>query len=150
MPAIIIDTREQEPYTFDGFETRIATLRTGDYSLEGFESRIVIERKSKADAYGCAGAGRGRFERCLARLTAFERKAVVIEASLADLAIIPPYIDTRNPHHTTGAKAVRSAVSWSMRYDVPFWLAGNRAMGERLTVLLFAKFLKHVAKGGGR
>ncbi len=60
LPPIIIDTREQAPFTFEGYETKIATLKTGDYSLEGFEDKVAVERKSKADAYGCVGGSRMR------------------------------------------------------------------------------------------
>lgn len=51
-PIIVVDTREQRPYSFD--EARVggvvhAALPAGDYSLLGQETRIAIERKSLAD-----------------------------------------------------------------------------------------------------
>jgi ERCC4-type nuclease len=67
---ILIDTREQEPYTFTGYEaaTETATLPRGDYSLPGFQDRAAIERKSLNDLIGCLmGKDRERFERELAR-----------------------------------------------------------------------------------
>lgn len=78
---VVIDTREQAPFTFQGLrtdakdgrrqlvvETIPSTLATGDYSIEGLEELISIERKSVSDFYGTILAGRDRFERELQRL----------------------------------------------------------------------------------
>lgn len=57
---VIVDTREQQPFTFPGFpdvETRRETLTTGDYSLAGFESTIAWRRTPPARR---TGRGRGR------------------------------------------------------------------------------------------
>jgi len=35
IPAIIIDTREQLPYSFDGHPVEVRGLKTGDYSIIG-------------------------------------------------------------------------------------------------------------------
>jgi ERCC4-type nuclease len=142
IPAIVIDTREQLAYGFDGFFTERRKLDTGDYSLVGYENRVAVERKSKADAYGCVGAGRDRFERCLRRLGEIERPAVVIEADLADFAVPPPR--TR----ITAAQAVGSYVSWSCTYRIPIFFCGTRAYSERVTLRWLMAFLKHVAGGG--
>lgn len=95
--AIVVDTREQLPYTFDGLHTdrsapggrrrivvdrRIATLQQGDYSLVGHESRVAVERKSLADLFGTLGQGRERFQRELLRLAGLDRAAIVVESSL--------------------------------------------------------------------
>ena len=49
LPVIIIDSREQIPYEFEG--SQVGTLKSGDYSLDGFQDRVAVERKSKADLY---------------------------------------------------------------------------------------------------
>jgi DNA excision repair protein ERCC-4 len=48
---LIIDTREQLPYAFQGYEVEIENenLSVGDYSLPGFEDRAAIERKTLND-----------------------------------------------------------------------------------------------------
>ena len=50
---IIIDTREQAPFTFRhermGATTEPGTLAVGDYSLAGLEDRVAVERKSLPD-----------------------------------------------------------------------------------------------------
>lgn len=93
--TIVIDTREQKPYTFAaipadqheqksrpdrlGYDlctgapillvsTTTAKLDQGDYSILGYEQQVGIERKSKADLYSTIASGRERFEREFERL----------------------------------------------------------------------------------
>ena len=42
---IIVDTREQQPWSFDFNEIAVAKLDTGDYSVAGLEEILCIERK---------------------------------------------------------------------------------------------------------
>lgn len=98
--AIVVDTREQLPWTFQGLfsdtsarggrrpivvDQRVATLQQGDYSLVGFEHLVAIERKSLPDLFGTLGQGRDRFERELTRLAELDRAAIVIEAPLGGI-----------------------------------------------------------------
>lgn len=83
---ILIDTREQAPFTFEGYEVELktATLPVRDYSLPGFEDRAAVERKSLDDLVGCLmGKDRERFERELVKGRAYDLFAVVVEATLA-------------------------------------------------------------------
>ncbi len=43
--TIIIDTREQKPWTFEHHAKANHKLDTGDYSIEGLENLVAIERK---------------------------------------------------------------------------------------------------------
>ena len=43
--TIIIDTREQKPWTFNDHLTCHAKLDTGDYAIKGLEHELCIERK---------------------------------------------------------------------------------------------------------
>lgn len=137
IPAILIDTREQEAFTFAGRETRRGTLHAGDYSLLGLESIVAVERKSKADYWGCLGKGRKRFEACLERLSAVTYPLVVIECSLedldepmayavggggADFSRIPPKV------------AQHTLLSWMQRYRVPILPCGTRRLAARTTL----------------
>jgi ERCC4-type nuclease len=77
---ILIDTREQAPFTFERFHahTERLTLPTGDYSLPGFTDRIEIERKELNDLIACLmNDNRERFERELARAQHYELFCVV-------------------------------------------------------------------------
>jgi len=43
--TIIVDTREQTPWTFDNYVVASQKLDTGDYSIQGLEHIFTIERK---------------------------------------------------------------------------------------------------------
>ena len=76
---IIIDTREQAPWSFDpsSVDVEVGTLKTGDYALAG-DLQFGIERKSLDDFLGTIGKGWKRFERELDRMDAAEWVAKVI------------------------------------------------------------------------
>ena len=62
---IIIDSREQAPFTFGDYDCEAVSgsLPTGDYSLAHLEHQIAIERKSLSDLVGCLFCGsRGQAE----------------------------------------------------------------------------------------
>ena len=82
---IIVDSREQRPYDFEGFTTVRRALPAGDYSLEGLETRFAVERKSLDDWVQTVLRARGRFSRELTRLQSYDWAAVVIEGSIADI-----------------------------------------------------------------
>lgn len=83
--TIVIDTREQRPYTFDGLSTVRRALPSGDYSLDGLEHSIAIERKSLDDWVHTILRARRRFRAELKRLQRMDFAAIVIEGSVADI-----------------------------------------------------------------
>ena len=148
--TIVIDTREQQPYTFQNTKPEPPEmikrgLITGDYSLTGFESRICVERKSVADLFGSVGTGRKRFEREMQRMSEFDYAALVIESDLSSIFTNPPNRSKMNP------KAVfRTLISWSQKYRVHVWPMWNRKAAERMTYLILKKYyddyIKNLAK----
>jgi ERCC4-type nuclease len=46
--TVVVDTREQEPYTFDPRSVTVIrrALPAGDYSIEGHEDSVAVERKT--------------------------------------------------------------------------------------------------------
>lgn len=140
---ILIDTREQAPFSFQRFsiETERATLPAGDYSIPGFEDRASIERKEINDLVGCLkGENRDRFERELSKLRMYELAAVVVEASLDDLS------KGRYRSEMKAHAVLQSVFAFQVRYRVPFIWAGNRAGGEYVTYSLLEKFLTEIEK----
>jgi len=136
---ILIDTREQNPYSFQT-ESETATLPTGDYSLEGGEHLIAIERKTLNDLIGCLTSGRGRFERELFRGRALDYFALVIEASLSDLS------NGEYRSKMLSKAAVQSLLAFSVRYDLPIFFAENRKYGARVTESLLLKYARELEK----
>jgi DNA excision repair protein ERCC-4 len=133
---ILIDTREQAPFTFKGYdvEPETATLPVGDYSLPGFQDSAALERKSLNDLIGCLmGKDRDRFERELARGRHHDLFMVVVEASLADVS------QGRYRSDIKPQAALQSIITFQVRYRIPFVWAGNRTGAEYMTYSFLAK-----------
>lgn len=164
--TVIIDTREQHPYSFTGFKgdarqgnlpliipTHVSKLDSGDYSIQGFENQISVERKSLADFYSTLTTGRRRFEAEMLRLSSMEVAAVVVEASLTDLIFNPP------PRCKVSPKVIyRSWISWQHRWRIPFHLCDTRSLAERTTFRILNWFweekrkieIQKIIRGNGR
>lgn len=140
--AIVCDTREppHTRYRFEDFPVVVKKLDAGDYSLVGFEDQFCVERKSKADAYGCVGKSRDRFKRCLDRLSMLKRAVIVIECSFHDFQTPP------SRTMISKQQAIGSYISWWSHYGVGvFW--GTRAECEAFTVKWLVACLKHSQEG---
>lgn len=149
--TVVIDSREQRPFTFEGFRTDsrqryaplvvptvVAGLGQGDYSLLGHEHRMAVERKSLADLYGTLGQGRERFERELQRLHQLEWAMVVVEADWEDILCRPPELSKLNPK-----TIFRSVIAWMQRYrNVHWWAADGRRAAEAVTLRCLERWHK--------
>ncbi len=139
----IVDTREQTPWELAPLRTARGTLRTGDYSVHGLEDYIAIERKSLPDLLGCIGGSRARFTEEIERLCAYEVRAVIIEASWADI-LSGAYRSAVKP-----ASACGSILGW-MAMGVPFLFAGDaHSASEACARLLFIAARRRFEQLGG-
>ena len=145
--VIAVDSREQWPYRFTGLHadadqghvpivvaTTRAYLETGDYTIPGFETEIAVERKSLADLYSTLGSRRVPFAAEHERLAAMQHAIVVVEADWFDVAMPPPGRSQLSPK-----TVFRTAVSWQVRYQVPWIMAGTRRFAEIWTFRFLEK-----------
>ena len=135
---ILIDTREQQPYTFENSQT--GTIPVGDYSIQGLENHIAIERKELNDLIGCLTNGRERFEKELHKGRALDYFALVIEASLSDL------INGRYRSQMDPKAAIQSLLASSIRHRMPIFFCENRKYAERVTESLLLKYCRELEK----
>lgn len=134
---IVVDSREQKPYTFPGIESVVEkTLDVGDYSLQGFEDRFAVERKTLNDLATSLGADRDRFEREIIRAQDLTEFVVVIEAPEDDVydyagtGACPNYYSAIYPNSIIG-----TVEKWPKKYDVlDFIWAESRAGGKQETL----------------
>ena len=124
-PTIIIDSREQRAWQFENLPSEPGTLAVGDYSVRGLTHLISIERKSLPDLLACVGRERDRFRRELQRLRAYRFRALVIEASYADLEA-GGWRSQVKP-----AAVLGSLAGWQCQYELPIWLAGDHQAAGR-------------------
>ncbi|MYM92552.1 ERCC4 domain-containing protein [Duganella vulcania] len=132
-PVVLVDTREQMPFDLARFSNwlsgvKTATLDTGDYSIEGMEHLICLERKSLNDLVGTLMHQRGRFFRQLERMQAFPYRAILVEASYAEVK--SPYNFTQDvAAHPNGVSGSLDALE--VRFGVPvIYTSTNRALAE--------------------
>jgi len=136
-PTVVIDTREQTPWTSEGLrlQTVRAKLDTGDYSIEGLEDRVAIERKSIDDWVGSIMGARKRFYRELDRMRAFDFRCVIIEGSVRDISK-GLYTSRVNP-----AAVLAFIAEVAVAQSVPVYLAGSRPEAQ----ILAGAFLRAAA-----
>lgn len=120
--TIVIDTREQEPHSFD---PRLAAavrraLPAGDYSVAGLENTVAVERKSLDDFVSTVIHSRPRFREELRKLAGYRAACVVVEASVADV-LLQRYRGEAHPNAVVG-----SALSVILDFGVPVFFCGNR------------------------
>lgn len=127
MATVIIDTREQLPYSFPAGPVVVRALQVGDYSIEGLEGVFAIERKSLSDLIGVITFGRERFLREIERAASLKTFYLLIEANLADIEA-GNYRSKATPESIIG-----SLLAWVARFPnfKPIF-GGNRRSSERL------------------
>jgi ERCC4-type nuclease len=88
MLKIIIDTREQSPWSFppECAVTVRGTLSAGDYAIYGDDS-FAIERKSLDDFLGTISSGWERFQRELKRMesASFPARIIIVEGDFVSI-----------------------------------------------------------------
>jgi len=86
--TIIVDTREQQPWTFDNYVTASHKLDTGDYSIEGMENILAIERKKSVSEFA-NNITESRFKDVISRLSQLKYSFLLFEFELEDILIYP-------------------------------------------------------------
>lgn len=120
--TIIIDTREQEPYSFEPWLAAAVrrALPAGDYSVEGLEGRVAVERKTLDDFVSTVIHARPRFRDELRKLAEYRAACVVIEAGVSDI-LLKRYRGEAHPNAVVG-----NALSIILDFGVPVFFCGNR------------------------
>ena len=153
--VVLVDGREKAPYTFTGLRsdaslgrktlvipTEWAHLKTGDYTVRGIKDSVTVERKSLEDLYSTLGQHRDRFEAEHERLAEFKRAVVIVEASWTAILKAPPARSKLNPK-----TVFRTAMSWYVRYGVPWFTADGRRMAEVMTYRFLEKAFREFGRG---
>ena len=120
--TIVIDTREQEGYSFD--PRLAATVRralpAGDYSVAGLENTVAVERKSLDDFVSTVIHSRARFRKELRKLAEYRAACVVVEAGLLEV-LLHRYRGDAHPNAVLG-----SALSIILDFRIPVFFCSSR------------------------
>jgi ERCC4-type nuclease len=155
MMTILVDTREQLPYTFAKiprsipFHVKRWTLDTGDYLVDPTAptpefiqptTSAVAERKTLSDLYNTATSGRARFEKELDRMRVYGFRVLVIEAEWS--AICNPNAHLARPTKMRPRAMLASLLAWTQRYGVHVVPCPGRAAAERITFRLLERWYR--------
>lgn len=142
-PTVIVDTREQNPFSFARFRGWFAgierrPLQLGDYSVAGLEQVCTVERKDLSDLVHSLTAGRPVFVGRLRRMSRFPHRLLVITAALSQVK--SSYSHSRaNPNRIT-----QSLIAALAGLGVPFLCVETHEMGEEIVAsYLYQVFLYH-------
>jgi len=130
---IVIDTREQHPYSFSVPAVR-RKLDGGDYSIEGYETVAAIERKELNDYVQTVIYQKDRFRKELAKLANYRLKAIVVEASMSDV------IAGRYEGHIAPQSVIGATAGIILGFGVPVYFTCNRQIALHFTEILLTKF----------
>jgi ERCC4-type nuclease len=139
-PTIVVDSREQDPWTFPNLPSEVGTLDTGDYSVRGLEHLISVERKSLSDLLGCIGTHRDRFKRELQRLRGYRFRLLVIEADVATLEA-GKWRSKIKP-----ASVLGSLAAWTAQFDLPVWLGGDHETSGNFAEKFLVQSVQTIAR----
>lgn len=123
-------------------------LPVSRYSIEGMAGvdagrSVMVERKTLGDWYLACGHHREELEARLEALAQCRWSAVVIEATLEEIATQPPPLSKLLPK-----TAYRSLLAWSVRYGLPIFTAGPRDLAEVTTFRLLERAWKEAQDAG--
>ena len=138
--AVVIDTREKEPYAFDPavVTAERRALPAGDYSLPGYETCVAVERKSLEDYVASVITARARFGRELRALAEFDLGCIVVEGSLEDV-LAHRYRSGAHPIAVLGA-----TLSIIVDHGVPVFFCGDRQLACRFVEGLLCRYHRKV------
>lgn len=137
-PCILIDTREQRPWTFSpAVDVEPCTLPSGDYSITGCTDAIVIERKSLPDLVASITRERERFVDEVRRMQSYPLRCIIVEASI-EAVHAGAYRSRTAPQSVIG-----TMLAFHVDYGCPTIWAGDAStaanVAERLLVRAWRK-----------
>jgi ERCC4-type nuclease len=86
--TIIVDTREQKPWSFPEHTIAVSKLDTGDYSIQGLEDILCIERKRNVSEIA-NNITEKRFTDVLSRMSKYRFPFILLEFELNDVLDFP-------------------------------------------------------------
>ena len=86
--TVVIDTREQQPWSFPEYTVANRKLDTGDYSVEGLENILCIERKKSTSEFA-NNIIESRFHNFILRMSEYKYAFLLLEFNLEDILIYP-------------------------------------------------------------
>lgn len=146
---IIVDTREQQPWSFEDYSTSIAKLDTGDYSIEGLEDIICIERK-KSVSEVANNITESRFKDVINRLKEIKYPFVLLEFDLYDVLRYP--VGSNVPKRMwskiriSPAFIMKNILDLELKHNIHVIFCGDEVNASKLAGMIFKRMYYHISK----
>ena len=137
-PVLLIDTREQKPWTFPGWTVRLKALKHGDYSIAGYETQFCIERKSVADLFHSFTVTRGRMVKRLEGMGKIKCSSLIVEGDVSQI------VRGVARSQVNGRLLLGSVSAMCAMNGVSLILAGDRAGAQEMARLTVDGFVRAV------
>lgn len=140
--TIIIDTREQTPWTFDHYAKANQKLDTGDYSIQGMENIFCIERK-KSVSEVANNIIEPRFNDVLLRLEKIPYAYILLEFGLSEVLSFP--IGSSVPKKLWDKIKIRAPfilkhiTDWQIKHNIKVFFCESSSNAEILAEYLIKK-----------
>lgn len=144
-PVVLIDTREQAPFSFAAFPNwiageRRATLAVADYTVEGMEHLIALERKSLPDLIGTLMHSRERFFRQCEKMIQFKYRAILVESTYEEIK--STYSGEFTSAHPNGVSGSLDALE--IKYQIPvIYASQHRHLAEEKAASWLSKIFTY-------
>jgi ERCC4-type nuclease len=141
LPVAVVDTREQNPFSFRRFKGWFAkieyrALALGDYSIKGMEQTCVVERKDLADLICSFTTNRTVFINRLRRMAELPHSLLVVTSSMTEIKSEYPY-RAASPNRIT-----QSLIAVVTGLRLPFVCTDTHELGEEIVAsYLYQTFL---------
>lgn len=143
--TIIVDTREQKPWTFPHQATASHKLDTGDYSIEGYESVLAIERKRNV-AEVANNITEKRFKDVVDRLSKIKHSFILLEFDLQDVMTYPIGSDIPkrlwDKIRISPAFILKHLIDLQIDHNIKIIFCGNSANAEKMALSIMKKIHK--------
>lgn len=137
--TILVDTREQHPYTFSRWQDKVYvvkdTLTVGDYSILRYQDHVAVERKSLSDFYRSIGSERSRVMKALRRLANVAERLFVVESTATSVFDPGRHKFTRLHRN----QVLGTVTSMIVDLGIPVMFADTRRMGEEIVYQFLVK-----------
>ena len=150
--TIIVDTREQQPWSFPHYAVANRKLDAGDYSIEGLESILSIERKKSVNEIA-TNIIEPRFKDAIQRLSKHKYAFLLLEFDIDKVLSYPigSALPKRlwNRTKITPAFLMKHILDWQTQYNIKVIFCGSSSDAEQVAEYIFKKIyrLEQINKG---
>lgn len=141
--TIIVDTREQQPWSFDSFySVANKKLDTGDYSIEGLEHLLCIERKKSSSEFA-NNIIESRFKDVVMRMSNMKYSFLLLEFDIEDLLVYP--VGSTVPKKMwdkikiSPAFLIKNILDLELSHNIKVFFCGNSNNASKLAEMILKK-----------